>query len=326
MNSLAELEANCFSLDPLRETDICTTTAYDPVGNVMLTTDPKGRQTRTYYNDVNQVTTVVENWQTGFDPANCVFAPDNMSDSNVCTQYGYDTFGRQNRMTNALGQTVLTVYDFLNRPYLAVANWDGVTPIDDASDCFFPPQTSDVNVCNVTYYDGLGRQTQTKDALGHISDLAYDGLGRIVTTTRYLDSEPVVNTQTYDALGNRLSATNANSHTTTFAYDARNRLEQTTSPEGVIGHQVYNAAGWVVSHSNNYNHTTLNQYDDLGRLVYTIDPEQHATSSQYDVTGNQTAVTDARNVVTSYQYDSLNRLVGVVENDTGGARLTAVTF
>ncbi|NHZ72609.1 MAG: hypothetical protein GWP17_05960, partial [Aquificales bacterium] len=52
MNSLGELEASCFTLDPLRETDICTTSEYDEVGNVILTTDPKGQQTRTTYNDV----------------------------------------------------------------------------------------------------------------------------------------------------------------------------------------------------------------------------------------------------------------------------------
>jgi YD repeat-containing protein len=64
-------------------------------------------------------------------------------------------------------------------------------------------------LCTFTAYDALGRRASVTDVLGHVTAFAYDGLGRVVTTTRTLDQSPVSNLQSYDALGNRLSETDA---------------------------------------------------------------------------------------------------------------------
>ncbi len=320
MTTTAQVTNSCFNLNPTRTSDLCTLTSYDEVGNVILTTDVEGRQTRTFYNDLNQVTTMVSNYQDGFDPAACVYDPDNMAEKNICTQYGYDSDGRQTSVTNALGQTSLTVYDEQSRPVVSVANWDGTTPIQSEADCAFPPAQADTNVCQVTYYDANGRRVATKNALGQLTDYGFDSLGRTDETTRYLAGQPVQNKTQFDALGNRLFSTDAENHTTSYQYDTLNRLTSSESPMGVTTSQTYNALSWVVSESNDAGHTTSYQYDEQGHLLSTTDPLQYSTYYQYDARGNQTGQVDAEDVLTTYLYDDLNRLVGVVENDTGGVQ------
>ena len=321
IQTFADLQSSCFGLPTNRTSNICTATTYDNVGNAIIHTDPMGRLTRTFYDEVGRVQTVVQNWQTGFDPANCVYDPNNMATANICTSYGYDAFGRQITTTNALDQTSLTVYDSQSRPFLSVANWDGLTLITNESHCSFAAGPRDGNVCTVTYYDDLGRRAATKNGLGQITEYGYDALGRQTSTTRYLNGTPITTSTQLDVLGNRLSSTDARNHTTTYTYDTLNRLLGTTSPMGVMQSQRYNAAGWVMMSSNDPEQElyTEYQYDLFGRLTTTTNPLNQATQFAYDQLGNQTSQTDALNIVTRYQYDALNRLVGVKENDTGGA-------
>src|SRR5690606_758468 len=180
LTSAEAVRASCFNLEPRRDSDICTAYQYDEVGNTMIVTDTLGRMTRTFYDELNRVAATVQNWNpaTLDEVTDCVLAAGNEAAENVCTLYGYDAAGNQITVTNALEQTSLTVYDDLNRPFLQVANWDG-TPIDDESDCSFPPAQPDVNLCQVTSYDALGRRSSTQDPLGRLVTLAYDGLGRV---------------------------------------------------------------------------------------------------------------------------------------------------
>ncbi len=307
--------ADCASLPRERDENICTQYQYDEVGNTIIVTNTLSQTSRTFYDALNRVVATVENWQPGFtSPSQCQLAPNNSADQNICTLYGYDDAGNQVTTTNALNQTTRTVYDAANRPFLTVANWDGITVFDEAADCQFPPAQPDVNVCTLTSYDALGRPIAAKDPLGHLTAYAYDGLGRVVTTTHYLDGVPVTSHTTYDALGNRLATTDAEGHTTTTAYDSLNRLVQTTTAEGITSTQAYNAAGWVITTTNGLGYATVVGYDLMGRRVTITDAEGNTTTYQYDALGNQTAMIDAEGVRTGYVYDDLNRLVKVVEN------------
>ncbi|MCZ7670536.1 MAG: hypothetical protein M5U34_26990 [Chloroflexi bacterium] len=68
----------------------------------------------------------------------------------------------------------------------------------------------------MTYFDALGRHSSSKNPLGQVSEVAYDGLGRVITSTQYLDGVPVSQATGFDALGNRLSSTDAEQHTASF--------------------------------------------------------------------------------------------------------------
>ncbi|MCL4872180.1 MAG: hypothetical protein KJ063_24745 [Anaerolineae bacterium] len=306
--------ADCATLPRERDENICTLYQYDEVGNTIFVTNTLTQTTRTFYDELNRVRATVHNWQPGFDsPSECYLSPDNNDDENICTLYGYDANSRPVTTTNALSQTTLTVYDAVGRPFLTVFNWDG-SPINEAADCQFPPAYPHINVCTLITYDSLGRRSTSQDALGQITEFAYDGLGRLITTTRYLDAAPITTHISYDALGNRLTTTNAEGHTTHYQYDTLNRLVQTTTPEGVITTQAYNAASWVITTTNGAEQSTVISYDLSGRRLSITDPENNTTSYEYDALGNQVAVTDAAGVRTGYLYDGLNRLVAVMEN------------
>lgn len=310
----------CFNADPERDEDICTGYVYDEVGNTIIVTDTMGRMTRTFYDELNRTEATVSNWNpaTLSSAEECVVAADNMQDENICTLYGYDALtGNQITTTNALNQTSLTVYDGANRPYLTVQNWDG-TPINSEADCQFPPAQSDTNLCSVTYFDVLGRRSSSKNPMGQISEVAYDGLGRVITSTQYLEGVPVSQATGYDALGNRLSSTDAEQHTAGFLYDSLNRLQTTTSAAGVQITQTYNAAGWVITTTNRLGHSVVSGYDNLGRRINVLNAENDLTQYAYDPVGNQQTLIDAEGIRTAYGYDSVNRLTDVIENDKSG--------
>ncbi|MEM9773651.1 MAG: RHS repeat-associated core domain-containing protein [Chloroflexota bacterium] len=317
----------CFTLAADRDTNLCTQYEFDEVGNTTITTDPSGRQTRTFYDALNRVEATVMNWDGTITAANqCVYGSANVSysqniDTNICSKPGYDSVtGRQVSSTNALGQTSLTVYDEIGRPFISVANWDGTTTITSEADCSFPPAEADTNLCSVTYFDDLGRRSGTKDPMGNETDFDYDDLGRMTTTTRYLQTSGgtvnVVNTAGFDGLGNRKTSTNPDGYTVTSAYDGLNRVTSTTTHEGVVSTQEYNALGWVNRSLDGLNHATVPGYDGLGRTVSTTNAESNVSQMIYDVLGNQVGMIDANSIRTSYLYDDLNRLSHVIENDT----------
>ncbi|HUM67575.1 MAG TPA: PKD domain-containing protein [Chloroflexota bacterium] len=313
--------ADCDNLPLIRDENICTRHRYDPAGNTVIITDTLGRMNRTFYDELSRVTATVVNWNpaTLSSPADCLLSPTNESEENICTLRGYDSKGNLITTTNALNQTNLTVYDAANRPVIQVTNWDGTTVIEEETDCHFPPPQPDRNICSVTTYDSLGRQLSSKDALGNVTSYGYDSLGRLVTTTRTLDGQPVISVTGYDVLGRRISQTNAEGHTTYFLYDNLGRLIASRSPEGVTSSTVYDAAGQAIASTDNLGHTSHTAYDALGRVITATNAARDTTVYEYDGLGNQVAVIDAEGVRTTTQYDGLNRRIAAVQNDTGGA-------
>ena len=316
--------ADCAALSPFRVSNICSLHQYDDVGNTIIVTNTLGQVNRSFYDSRHRLEGSIENWDGVIDLDGCFALTDNTREENICSRFGYDSTGNQTTRTNALNQTSLTVYDEANRPFITVANWDG-TPINDEADCSFPPAQPDTNLCSVTTFDTLGRRASSKDPMGNMIDFTYDGLGRLTTTTRYLDGQPVNTVTSYNALGNRLTQTDAEGNTTTFAYDDLNRLETSTSAEGVTNSQIYNAASWVLLSIDGLDHETAVAHDDLGRQIRVTDPESNTTTFEYDGLGNQTAVIDAENIRTTYVYDDLNRLSNVIENDVAGSNPTHET-
>lgn len=314
--------ADCYTSTWLNQTErdenVCTRYVYDEVGNTTNVQDTLGRTTLTVYDELNRVAGTIGNWDGNIDLDDCWTSSLPLNrDNNVCTGYAYDAAGNQTVVTNTLGQMNLTVYDAAQRSIIQVTNWDGssTTWPDDCADTTSDPDATE-NLCTFTGYDSLGRRASVTNAMGHIAAFAYDGLGRIMTTTRYLDSQPVETTVTYDALGNQLTQTDGEDHTVTTIYDSLNRPVVTISHEGVAITTTYNAASWVMGTVNNLGQTTTNNYDALGRLEIMTDGEDNDTEYGYDALGNQIIMTDALGIETVYGYDELNRLITVTENET----------
>ncbi len=309
----------CFSLSPNRDDNVCILYGYDEIGNTIIITDSTGMMVRTFYDDLNREVATVTNWNpaTLQDPSQCHLAADNMDTENICSLTGYNEIGQTITQTNALGQTNLAVYDEFNRPMLQVANWDG-TLITEESDCQIPAE-GDSNLCSITHYDSLGRPDMTINPMGQTVEFSYDSLSRVMTTTRYLDGQPLQTVVAYNAIGLQDAVIDPLNHAGVTIFDEIYRPVAAVSPEGTIISQTYDIAGRMISAVNNLGHTTIMTYDNVDRLASQQDAEGHVTRFEYDVLGNQIAIFDAEGVQTSYGYDGLQRLVLVTENDTGEA-------
>ena len=309
--------ATCQFPPAAADKDLCTLYEHDEVGQIIVTTDPLGRQTRTFYDALGRVEGTVNNWQSGFTLADCDLSPNNLGQTNVCTRYDYDHVGNQTVVTNALGQKTYTVYDALNRAVTRVENWDGITIINDTDGCTTLVSSVDHNVCSTTQYDALGRTLQSTDALGNTHSRAYDSLGHVITTSYILSNTLVETVSQYDALGRQISSRDARGNTITYTHDELGRAITATSPEGVSSSKTYDAVGRVIQTEDGLNHATVQEYDDLNRPVRIINAEGDTTEQEYDALGNLLVSIDAEGVRTEHEYDDLSRLTAVIDNAGG---------
>jgi RHS repeat-associated protein len=164
------------------------------------------------------------------------------------------------------------------------------------------------------FYDALGRQTATVDALGPDWPLnaipAAMPASVTTSTTR----------TTYDARGRVVATTDELGRATDYELDNLNRTLTATAPAPAVGQPrpvttyAYDAVGNRTSVTTPLGHVTSYVYDARNRRTKVIDAlstlaNPRETVTAYDLLGNTTSVTDASNNVTSYVYDRLNRLV-----------------
>jgi YD repeat-containing protein len=143
------------------DTNICTRTYYDSIGNAIATEDPLGRLTRTYFDVLNRPYLTVRNWQ-GSDlfsstPPTCNLQPG--TDFNICSRTIYDSSGKTIATVNPLGHVTRTYYDALDRPVVMVQNLiTATTPISHPTPPIFDEGRPDENVKTEYVYDIVGSQ------------------------------------------------------------------------------------------------------------------------------------------------------------------------
>ena len=187
-----------------------------------------------------------------------------------------------------------------------------------------------------TLYDGLGRQTESRDyetaSLYTAKRQNFDPLGRVRqvsnpfrpgdtilwTTTDYDALSRVIRITTPDGaqvtsgyLGNRTTVTDQASKVRQSFNDALGRLVKAVEAPATLNYETtysYNALDkltTVVQQSQ----TRSFIYDSLGRLTQAVIPEHNgSTFYTYDANSNLFTKTDPRGVTTQFTYDEINRL------------------
>ena len=228
-----------------------------------------------------------------------------ISDGVSTTVADYSDNSQMTRGVNDNGHEERVTYDTVNRVGTVTDRLDNVkryTYDDDSNITLFGEiEKSDLRGADqvfsyVTEYDGLERAIESRDnvgnrsrsafnsrnnraleidALGNVIRQVFDGVDRVVTTTRVLtdggtgDGAPdgvITMTNVWDDTTRIVTQSDDNANTTSYAYDALNRRIATTYADGT-GH-----------------------------------------SYAYDVHDNTSSMTDANGSVSTCTYDLLNRL------------------
>jgi RHS repeat-associated protein len=280
-----------------------TDTHYDPNGNVIAISDPRGVITRTYFDALNRPEAIVQNLigksitdSTLPDPN----AGDCGSEENICSFIYYDEVGNVIATVDPRGVVTRTFYDSVNRPVTTVQNLVGqdiyvkTPPARDSGG-------SDENIRTDVAYDSLGRYESMTDPLERMTKYEYNEPGHLIRVTANhmngglpqndLNQRNIVTEYSYDALGRQVTSTDTLGRGTLNDYDDLSRLVATTQ-------------NYLQGQSQNYKNTLGDQYNLI-------------TAFYYDSRGNQIAIRDTKDVVTRTYFDSLGRPVTVVKNLTG---------
>lgn len=286
--------------NPTNETAFITASAkYDIAGNVTEITDSNNRLTQFSYTDC--FGTANSNARSGMPPA-----------SLVSYTYAFPT-----SVTNALGQSAYTKYDYYSGLPVTVEdlrgvktnlfyndNLDRVTQVVQAAGTALQRQTT------FDYLDNEHKVVTTVDlnALNNNklkSETIYDGLGRTTELHSYENSSSFVTTRRfYDGLGRIIKSTNPYHTESDPTYGA---IETT-----------YDALGRVIKLKTTPAPATevLTQY--AGNTVTAIDQAGTRRKNVFDSLGQLTTVFEAPNVSgynfeTRYRYDALGNLIKVIQ-------------
>lgn len=313
-----------------------TSYKYDKNKNRISSTDPLGNETRFEYDANNRQTAIISptKARTAFTYnarglLTKVIYPDGSTISHT-----YDKNGNKTQTTNRSGQKTTFVYDELNRQ-VAVITPDGsktqtvyspagrvVATIDpkgnrtdytvDAADRVTQIQLPTVLNAQTgqrarpvlkTAYNKLGKPTKVTDFKGNVTQMVYDGKGRLTTTT-YADSS-----------------------TNQLGYDAFNRVNQQTDALGRMKTKQFNGQGNMLSVALPAPSASATQpkqtytYTQTGELASETDPLGRTTRYEYNALGHLTRKTLANGQSESYTYDQYGRLLTITDMSGATSRL-----
>jgi len=309
------IRKNSDTNDVINSADAVTTTAYDPVGNVIAVTDPNGNTTSYIYDGDNRQTSMVDA-------------------AGDATLTSYDPVGNVITTTAPNGNITTNVYDALNRVITVYDQIGLVTSTAYDPDGNVLAITDGLGHTTTYMYDALNRQTAMTDPLGHTGTTAYDADNNVISTT---DRDGRVTTYTYDAFDRRISMTDAlgntnltaydpdsnvigltdgNGHVTTYSYDSLNRRVTETYPDTPPNTRtnIYDAVGNLIGRIDQKGQVTTYTYNDLYYLTNrAYSPSGANDSFTYD-NGGRMLSGNRDGWVDTFAYDGADRLTNTMQN------------
>jgi YD repeat-containing protein len=197
-----------------------------------------------------------------------------------------------------------------------------------------------------TYYDELGRQVGTSDAMGHTNWRTLDAAGNVtaelhadggVVSNAYdifgdlvgqVDAEGRITTYTYDKLGEMLTRTVGQSATASgvtigswFAPQGWNVMTLQTTTDTITTTYTYDALGHRITEDDGAGDITRYRYDAAGNLTGTRAPTgEMSVQYAYNAAGLKVAEVDGNGYYQTWNFDATGRLLS--SRELGGATLT----
>ena len=241
------------------------------------------------------------------------------------TEYEYDQFGRNTKITFAKGTSKQVEQSF---EFDAAGNQTAfINENEDRTEFEYDAlnrltMTRDALGFVTTFdYDDAGNLIESEDAAGNMVRNNYDNINRLVFSADGLGNETLY---AYDRADNLIQTTDPVGNVTRNIYDRRDRLARTIDPDGGSARFTYDLNDNMLSLTDPVNNRTQFVYDSQERLIREIDPLGAATNYRYDSADNMVRKIDRIGRETVYQYDSLNRLIS--EDWNGGAVDNLISF
>lgn len=288
--------------------DYTTTYGYDPAGNITSATDPLGHTTSTTYDALSRPVTRI-------DPRG------------KATTLSYDSAGRVHTITTPTSRTTTYSYD-ANGNVTGREDPRGGTTTYNYDDVGQLTSTTSPNGKLTSFtYDTNGNRTKVITPAGNATttpgdgtvDLAYDSLGRLLSTT-FSDGTPAV-AWAYDKTGRITTMTDALSATQgdqTRAYDDAGRLTQIVRGSDQFAY-TYDAAGRPATLEYPDGRTTSLGYDTYGRLHTQAWDSGNSVVYDYDLAGNLTTASRSTGLTTTWTYDRASRTTAAETGTAAGA-------
>lgn len=193
---------------------------------------------------------------SGFNPATPATALSTAGAINSADfeQYAYDLNGNRTSLRKRDGTTLTFTYDALNRVTVKTVPERAGLAATHTRDVYYG-------------YDLRGLQLYARfdSATGEGVTTAYDGFGRIASSTTSMDGASRTISYQYDADGNRTQMTFPDGNYVTYSYDALDRpLTILRSGTATIASYAYDTAGRRTSFNGGF--TTSYAYDTAGRV------------------------------------------------------------
>ena len=297
---------------------------YDANERLLYQIDAAGAVVKTEYDDAGRVTatrayaTVIALTGLGTQVYEADLTPllqPNTAADRV-TRYAYDKDGRLAFTTDALQHVTENVYDksgnVIQRIAFATALpvTNGTTV--DAIRAFYANTANQTAQDPITRmaYDALNRAVYQIDALGNVTQMAYDKSGNAIKTTAYATSLTAANLTALDSVVDATSATErvtfitntrvldpVNDRTSRTVYDGANRAAYSIDALGYVKETVYDPDGNIKE--------TIAYYDAIATATLSASPYIYEI---IDALAARTATQPAKDQHTQYVYDKAGRL------------------
>ena len=310
---------------------VTTVLDYDDRGNVITNTEAAGttlaRTTRFEYEpERNRTVKIV-------DPSNSDPTPACGTTGVTC--FGYDEFGNQTTVTDALGGQQVSTYlanglKFTARDanlnttqffYDITGNltrvidgagsdtrltYDTAGNVESQTDGF---GTAEARTTGFTY-DAMGRVTFETDPQGGVGETVYDADGNVIAG---IDETGIAATSVYDEMGRLKSETHPATGTVTRVYDENGNMKSLIDPTGNIAHFQYDAVNRADRTEDPAAGIRLFAYDLQDKPKLVTDANGNATSFKYDVHGREVERRNGLGDIWTFAYDSRDNMTGTVD-------------
>lgn len=302
--------------------DVVTSYTYDKDGRLLTTTDAENGVTTVTYTAFGEVATETDPFGTSttiqttnsYDRRGLLKTRvvDSASGGKaITTNYGYDAFGRQISLTNALSKVSSATYDRDGRLKSKTDPLGNVTSYTYDKRGNLVAVTDAASKITRFVYDSQDRKVATIDALGAVTVNTYDTAGNLIAARTYatalsstiLAGLPVQATSsawsslsnattdhvtfyTYDKDGRLRFTVDALGHVTERAYDADGNVVHTTAYDGGVAPASYSLTAITAAVAGMPSRGTRSVYDAAGQLMFSIDMANEVTGFTYDAFGN----------------------------------------